>query len=256
MQPSVLPIILENRNTHMLTTPNILKQLYCTSLPLVLPTPHQLFGTDAKKHRFEDAKALLFLAINAFQKTSKQEKNPPNSPKKGPLKSAEIFGLRNLQWMMNLGSPFLGILMIIWRIQMHLGWSSGQIWTLSLKLTYSSTWKWVSPIGKQYSKHPFLGAMLVSGRVWEFYGNFFMSHMLVFWVGILQGFFLPGKLLAKHVGIFPTFVCCLFQVLGMSFFMRGMMYLCVNSLKPDEFAVWICLWAFFWDPENPSISLG
>ena len=70
------------------------------------------------------------------------------------------------------------------------------------------------------------------GILWDFFN---VKHVGIL-VGILQGF-LPGKLLAKHVGIFPTFFCCLFQVLGMSFFMRGMMYLCVNSLKPDEFAL-------------------
>ena len=35
----------------------------------------------------------------------------------------------------------------------------------SLKLTYSSTWKWTIPKGNPSSIHPLLGAMLVSGRV-------------------------------------------------------------------------------------------
>ena len=35
----------------------------------------------------------------------------------------------------------------------------------SLKVTSSSTWKWAIPKGNSSSIHPFLGAMLVSGRV-------------------------------------------------------------------------------------------
>ena len=63
------------------------------------------------------------------------------------------------------------------------------------------------------------------------------NSMLVFLVWILKDF-CPGKLLAKHVGIFPTFFTLPFPGGWDEFgFMRGLMYLCVNSLKPDEFAL-------------------
>ena len=138
MQPFVLPIILENRNTHMLTTANILKQLYCTSLPLVLPTPHQLFGTDAKKTPFRKPKA-LFLAITPFRKQASRKKTHPTQPKRTPKKSAEFFQLE--EFTMD-DEPWESI---PWDFDDYLEDSDapwmiiGQIWTLSLKLTYSST---------------------------------------------------------------------------------------------------------------------
>ena len=99
------------------------KHLEATILYFFAPCPSNaasVVWNRRQKTPFRKPKA-LFLAITPFRKQASRKKTHPTQPKRTPKNPQNFFSLRNLQWMMNLGSPFLGILMIIWRIQMHLG---------------------------------------------------------------------------------------------------------------------------------------